>query len=59
MAHHTAKLGGANSDVVVGKIAVSSLILLVLTFPLIPTHGPRLSIAWAYDDDLEADTYTR
>jgi hypothetical protein len=23
--------------------------------PPIPTHGTRLSVAWAYDDDLEAD----
>jgi hypothetical protein len=24
--------------------------------PPVPAHGPRLSVAWAYDDDLEADT---
>jgi len=61
MAHHTAKLGGTDSDVIVGKVAVGSWILLtarVLLHPMapIPTHDPRLSVAWTYDDDLEADT---
>ena len=52
MAHHTVKLGSADSHVVVAKVAVSLWVLL--TVP--PTHSPRLSVAWAYDDDLEADT---
>ena len=52
MAHHTVKLGSADSHVVVAKVAVSLWVLL--TVP--PTHSPRLSVAWAYDDDLETDT---
>jgi hypothetical protein len=54
MAHHAVKIGGADSDVVVGNVGVNSWVLLTLP---IPTHVPPLCVAWAYDDVLEADTY--
>jgi hypothetical protein len=46
----TAKLGGAASDVVVAKVAVSYATLSHLDLP----HS---FIAWAYDDDLDPNTY--
>jgi hypothetical protein len=55
MTQHTVKLGGADSNVVVAKVAVSSRILSA-----VPLHLYLLTVlvclAWAYDDDLEADT---
>ena len=56
MAHNTAKLGGAASDVVVAKVAVSYPTLFIVE----SLSNLLLSlIAWAYDDDDEANTCPR
>ena len=51
MVHNTVTLG---SDVVVAKVGVSSAILS--TFDI---YSNPSSIAWAYDDDLEANSDPR
>jgi hypothetical protein len=54
MVHNTAKLGGPASDVVVAKVGVSCTTLSNAIFNICCP-----SIAWAYDDDLEANAYHR
>ena len=53
MVHNTTKLGPPSSNVVVAKVGVS-LCILPQSSPY--THIPCSSLAWAYDDDHEADT---
>jgi hypothetical protein len=56
MTRNTAKLGGAASNVVVAKVAVSHQSYDDQSLHT-PTHNPRRpSIARAYDDDVEVDT---
>jgi len=62
MARNTAKLGGAASDVVVAKIAVShgnplTRPLHSVSLDILLTVARSAPAAWAHEDDLEADAH--
>jgi hypothetical protein len=55
MAHNTAKLGGAASDIVVAKVAVRCT--NQFTAPLYIDSQHSLVPARAYEDDMDANAY--
>ena len=57
MAHTTAKLGGPASGVVIAKVGVSFPVLLYFLHSLLTAL--TLSIAWAYEDDLDTNACAR
>ena len=61
MSQTTARLGGAASDIVIGKVAVQLVLECAFFLDLrdLLTATRLSSTAWAHDDDLEADTRPR